>query len=239
MAKRKRSRSGRGQPARGRLGFITAAIVLLVALWLFLPNSSPSRPPRRTSTPVAATRQPPTRTPASHPRPTVTPRGNVQSRPTVTTRPTTPPTVSLNQARPTTTPIPGNTTLNPVRYNSTRTYYATGRVSVRSCPSTECAVIETLSSGEAVELLGEIEGAAVSGERTWYLVRRNNQDAYVHSSVVSAAAPVIQSSGGISPTTFSCPRNCDEAIALGLSAEQAGQCSNLDRDGDGVACYGD
>lgn len=36
-----------------------------------------------------------------------------------------------------------------------------------------------------------------------------------------------------------CPRNCEAAVAAGMSAQAAGQCPNLDRDGDGVACYGD
>jgi uncharacterized protein YraI len=35
-----------------------------------------------------------------------------------------------------------------------------------------------------------------------------------------------------------CARNCDEARAMGLSAQQAAACG-LDRDRDGVACYGD
>lgn len=38
--------------------------------------------------------------------------------------------------------------------------------------------------------------------------------------------------------TFTCPANCDEAVARGLSASQAASCG-LDRDGDGVACYGE
>jgi hypothetical protein len=37
----------------------------------------------------------------------------------------------------------------------------------------------------------------------------------------------------------SCPRTCATAIARGMSAQEAGQCRNLDRDKDGVACYGD
>lgn len=35
------------------------------------------------------------------------------------------------------------------------------------------------------------------------------------------------------------PDNCDEAVAMGLTAAQAGAYSHLDRDDDGVACYGD
>lgn len=40
------------------------------------------------------------------------------------------------------------------------------------------------------------------------------------------------------PSSFTCPQNCDGARAMGLSAQQAASCG-LDRDGDGVACYGD
>lgn len=36
----------------------------------------------------------------------------------------------------------------------------------------------------------------------------------------------------------SCPRNCDEARTRGVSAARAAACG-LDRDNDGVACYGD
>jgi len=35
------------------------------------------------------------------------------------------------------------------------------------------------------------------------------------------------------------PSNCDDARSMGLSARQAGAYSHLDRDNDGVACYGD
>ena len=48
---------------------------------------------------------------------------------------------------------------------------------------------------------------------------------------IAAAAPVTT-------VALVCPKNCDEAVALGWTEQQAGQCSNLDRDHDGVACYG-
>ena len=35
------------------------------------------------------------------------------------------------------------------------------------------------------------------------------------------------------------PDNCSQARAWGLTAREAGRWSHLDRDGDGVACYGD
>ncbi len=51
-------------------------------------------------------------------------------------------------------------------------------------------------------------------------------------AAVSTPIPAVQ-------TSFVCPRNCAAAVAMGLSAQQAGTCPNLDRDHDGVACYGD
>lgn len=50
--------------------------------------------------------------------------------------------------------------------------------------------------------------------------------------VVSTPVPVVQNS-------FVCPSNCAGAVAMGLSPEQAATCPGLDRDRDGVACYGD
>lgn len=42
-----------------------------------------------------------------------------------------------------------------------------------------------------------------------------------------------------SSNTSQVPSNCAEAVAMGLTARQAAAYSNLDRDNDGVACYGD
>lgn len=48
----------------------------------------------------------------------------------------------------------------------------------------------------------------------------------VPTGVTVAAAPIR-------------PGNCSTAVAMGLEADVAGGYSHLDRDGDGVACYGD
>lgn len=42
----------------------------------------------------------------------------------------------------------------------------------------------------------------------------------------------------VSPGGEGCPNNCSEAVSMGMSASSAAACG-LDRDGDGVACYGD
>lgn len=49
-----------------------------------------------------------------------------------------------------------------------------------------------------------------------------------------AAAPAAPAA----PAQFTCPSNCAGARAMGLSPQQAASCG-LDRDHDGVACYGD
>lgn len=51
--------------------------------------------------------------------------------------------------------------------------------------------------------------------------------------------PTFEFTGGGSGGSCSpCPRNCTQAKAMGCSASEAAACG-LDRDGDGVACYGD
>lgn len=51
------------------------------------------------------------------------------------------------------------------------------------------------------------------------------------SMIVATAAPV--------DTRIPRPGNCSTAVAMGLGAQTAAQFPNLDRDNDGVACYGD
>lgn len=58
------------------------------------------------------------------------------------------------------------------------------------------------------------------------------------TSIPIIVAPVVRSQPQAQPG-FVCPRNCDGAVAMGLSAQQAASCPGLDRDKDGVACYGD
>lgn len=51
--------------------------------------------------------------------------------------------------------------------------------------------------------------------------------------------PVPQPTQPPQPTAIARPGNCSTAVAMGLSPQQAAQWSHLDRDNDGVACYGD
>ncbi len=55
------------------------------------------------------------------------------------------------------------------------------------------------------------------------------------SSLVPSVTPIPIT---MQPRSFACPANCEEARDRGISAEAAAACG-LDRDRDGVACYGD
>ena len=67
---------------------------------------------------------------------------------------------------------------------------------------------------------------------------------HLNAPVIVTSMPNLASSvtATVRPTTDprpAKPGNCSTAVAMGISAEQAAQWQHLDRDGDGVACYGD
>lgn len=159
---------------------------------------------------------------------------------------------ALTQMAEPTATIPNTPTRRPPTQAPPETYYTTGGANARSCASTECDPVTTLAAGTRVEVVGYEQGQAVSGNTTWRMVRHGGQVVYVHSSLLTTSAPQptsapvqVQSTAPLpqinqsAPSGFTCPRNCDGARAMGLTAEQAATCPGLDRDRDGVACYGD
>lgn len=135
-----------------------------------------------------------------------------------------------------------------------RDYWATNGINVRACPSTSCNAIGRVNQGTRLTVNGWAEGEAVnSGNKVWYRVQYGGGYGFVYSGVVTdrapvvapTAAPQVQQSVPSQPqpqqpaNTTRRPKNCDEARAMGLSPQQAAQWPHLDRDKDGVACYGD
>lgn len=116
------------------------------------------------------------------------------------------------------------------------TYYVKATsAKVRSCPQTKCSVLVKLAKGTAITALEEVQGDKVSKSTVWYRISVNGQDGYIHASLVTSTAPAATvTSRGSSRA----PRNCKEAVAMGLTAQQAAQYPGLDRDHDGEACYG-
>lgn len=153
---------------------------------------------------------------------------------------------------PTRTPGPSQTPV-PVVTVMRETYYARSSANLRACPRTTCDIMGQTASGTSLDVTGVTTGEAVnSGNAGWYRVNWRGQEAYIYSGLVStsplptaAPAPVqqpqapAQAPAAQQGQSTRRPANCDEARAMGLTAEQAAQWPHLDRDRDGVACYGD
>ena len=131
-------------------------------------------------------------------------------------------------------------------------YYTTNDMNVRVCPGTDCEVAGQVQQGTRFTITGEVDGEAVnSGNAVWYRVQYGGDDAFVYSGLMTQNQPQAQQNppqqqqAGPAATQapaaqqVSRPGNCSTAVAMGLSDVQAAQWSHLDRDNDGVACYGD
>lgn len=144
-------------------------------------------------------------------------------------------------------------------------YTTTGAANIRSCPETTCTTVTQLAANTGVMVTGQVNGQVVSNNNgLWYRIDYNGQEAYIYSGVVQRGAPaaVVQQAPAQAPvvqqppansaqSSYTAPAvqlpsgitrppaNCAEAVAWELTAVQAAQWSHLDRDGDGVACYGD
>ena len=134
---------------------------------------------------------------------------------------------TLSLATQTQTPIPP------------ATVYAITRTDGRACAQLSCEVRTYIPVGVELTVAGVQQGDAVNGNTVWYIVIYTAREIYVNSSQVSTirpqptAAPTSRRS-----SSLLCPSNCDQARARGMSASAAAACG-LDRDHDGVACYGD
>lgn len=184
---------------------------------------------------------------------------------TVTAQSTMHPTVTLTEppsaTAATTTQLPATQSTEIAITPERATYYATTGANVRPCPQLSCIPLGQIAGDDEVIVTGITVGEVVAGDSRWFRTTFNGHVAYIHRSVLSKSAikspiasPMAQevpsdnesdTSGSqytepvTEPTDFVCPRNCTQAVEMGLTARQAAQCPHLDRDGDGVACYGD
>lgn len=79
-------------------------------------------------------------------------------------------------------------------------------------------------------------GLVIYGDGAPTMWSYNNQTQAWTNVPVNQSAPTATI---VRPTSLPRPANCDQAKEWGYTAEQAARWSHLDRDGDGVACYGD
>jgi hypothetical protein len=129
-------------------------------------------------------------------------------------------------------------------------YTTTGGANLRSCPRTTCDAAGIVSSGSAIRVIGVINGESVSsGNAIWYVVDHGGETVYIYSNLARRGAPAPTQAPQVQsqpqqpvnppPAGQVRPGNCATAVAMGLTAQEAAQWSHLDRDRDGVACYGD
>ncbi len=135
---------------------------------------------------------------------------------------------------------------------------------VRNCPGTDCEVVGQVEFGDSFVVTGQKK--AQDGE-VWYSFSHGGQVAWIAGfltsierpvarpatqppaaqplpAVQATQPPIVQATQPPAPepanicAQFS-PSNCDEAVQTGLSAAQIAACwPRLDRNHNGVACYG-
>lgn len=72
----------------------------------------------------------------------------------------------------------------------------------------------------------------------WQRGELSRDEFFTYLSVSTFDIEAKPNSTSVPSGSFTCPKNCTEARARGVSAQLAAACG-LDRDGDGVACYGE
>jgi hypothetical protein len=111
-----------------------------------------------------------------------------------------------------------------------------------------CAIRAAGPSGYSLSFIGRLSNGEIgvtatispTAIETVNCVRTNDIDwAGIADEYTSGAVSQSANSAPTTANTSRRPANCDDAIAMGLTEEQAGQWPHLDRDNDGKACYGD
>lgn len=123
------------------------------------------------------------------------------------------------------------------------TYYARASANLRTCPGTHCEVAGQTVAGTPLAVTGAVSGESVNTTSAiWYRVNWQGGVAYIYSDLVSTNPPPTQGAPAAQSgqAQYPRPRSCATAVAYGLSAPDIAQrWPHLDRDEDGVACYGD
>lgn len=167
--------------------------------------------------------------------------------------------IPANTARPTDTITPTLTvswtltpspTPDPVIPMTATILYTRQPSEIYDCPNRTCNAITQLGVGIPVIADGTIYSETIdAGNALWYRLNYNGVVAYIYSGRVIIQPPTVNALPEVTSQPVPAnqaaicplnppPRNCTQAREWGLTAEQAAACG-LDRDGDGVACYGD
>ncbi|MDE0609259.1 MAG: SH3 domain-containing protein [Anaerolineaceae bacterium] len=91
--------------------------------------------------------------------------------------------------------IPADSDATPVHVASA------ARVNARACADTNCEIVTTFSSGQALDVVEEVEGAAWNDDTRWLKVSHEDGEVYVHASLVRLVTPTSVPSAAPLPTS--------------------------------------
>jgi len=99
-------------------------------------------------------------------------------------------------------------TVQPARVAQTtpaagETYYVKSRARARLCARLNCAVADVFEIGERIEAAGFLRGDRINNSGRWIAFTHGEQTLYLHSSYLSAGAPLGEPIAAASPTTAS------------------------------------
>jgi hypothetical protein len=243
-------KTGNHKIYNGMRGCLVVFVVLIGIVIFTTPPKNPtatSRPDvRPTATEVQSNAIVPTNAISRSGFVTITPAsGTTYLTATITDTPILLPTATDT---PTSTTLPTETPVLQITPVSNNLYDVISTANARSCPDSKCDLIGQFQSGNIISVLGIVTGENYKNSPLWIqAIYHDGQTVYVHSSLVTphpdyvqptqAAAPVAQQPQSPANNAM-IPENCSTAVAMGLSAQQAAQYPGLDRNHNGVACYG-
>lgn len=171
----------------------TTGCLIIVAIMALVYLAWPNKPLAPAASLNTATPSP---TATSSATPTLTPSATMTFTPTATATFTQTPTPTATYtASPTATNTPKFMAIDDV------TYYSVSTVNLRSCPSTDCYMIENLPANTAVIVTGMIEGEALDpGNPNWYRIRHSEDEEYAYSKYFTLVRPT-QIGGTATPTS--------------------------------------
>ena len=80
-----------------------------------------------------------------------------------------------------------------------------GTVNARDCADTACAIVTTFSSGQALDIIEQVEGAAWNNDTRWLKVRHGDAEVFVHASLAGMVTPTPTPVPTSTPSSGSAP----------------------------------
>ncbi len=100
--------------------------------------------------------------------------------------------------------VPADTTVDQPT-ETVRVVTHSGTVNARACADTACEIVTTFSSGQALDVIEQVEGAAWSDDTRWLKVRHGDAEVFVHASLAGMVTPTPTPVPTATPSSGSAP----------------------------------